>query len=103
MYNACEHDTEKKLIYQPELSKKVHFIIFKIRYNVGMAAPGHVAEDSTADLLTQHGLCCLQRHVLPFFEGHVSENSTGRAALRGLPCCFQQHGQELPAQHCILF
>ena len=30
-------------------------MIFKIRYNVSMAAPGHVAEDITADLSTQHG------------------------------------------------
>ena len=30
-------------------------MIFKIRYNVSMAAPGHDAEGSTADLPTQHG------------------------------------------------
>ena len=38
----------KKKTYQPKLSQKVNIFIFKIRYNVGMAAPGHVAEDSTA-------------------------------------------------------
>ena len=54
-----------------------------------MAAPGHVAEDSTADLLMLHVLCCLQRHALPFLVGHVSDDSTGRAVLRGLPCCFE--------------
>ena len=46
---------EKKLIYQPKLSQKVQFRIFKIGYKVSMAAPGHVAEHSTADLSTQHG------------------------------------------------
>ena len=55
-----------------------------------MAAPGHVAEDSTADLSTQHGLCCLQRHAIPNKVGHVSEDSTCHAALRGLPCCFER-------------
>ena len=33
----------------------MHFRIVEIRYNVWMAAPGHVAEDSTADLSRQHG------------------------------------------------
>ena len=42
---------KNKWIYQP----KLQFMIFKIRYNVGMAAPGHVAKDSTADHSTQHG------------------------------------------------
>ena len=55
-----------------------------------MAATGHIAEDSTIDLSTHYGLCCLQRHALPFFVGHVSEDSTGRAALRGLPFCVER-------------
>ena len=37
------------------MSQKRHFMIFKIRYNVELAAPGHVAVDSMADLSTQHG------------------------------------------------
>ena len=48
----------KKYISTPflhKLSQKVHFMIFKIRYNVGKAAPGHVAEDSMADLSMQDG------------------------------------------------
>ena len=68
----------------------MHVMILKIRFNVSMAAPGHVAEDSKADLSTQHGLCCLQRHALPFLVGHVSKDSTGRAALRGLPYCVER-------------
>ena len=55
-----------------------------------MAAPGHVAEGSMADLSTQHGLCCLQRHALPYLVLHVSEDSTVQAALRGLPCCLER-------------
>ena len=65
-----------------QLSRKVHFMICKIGYNVSMAAPGHVAEDK---------------------EGHVSEDSTGCAALKGLLCCLQQHGLELPSKQCILY
>ena len=57
----------------------MNFKIFKIIHNVGMADPGHVAEDSTADLSTQHGMCCLQRHALPYLVGHVSKDSTGCA------------------------
>ena len=72
------------------MSQKVHFMEFKIRSNVSTAASGHVAEDRTADLSTQLGLCCLQRHALPNKEGHVSEDSTGRAALRGLLCCVER-------------
>ena len=46
-----------------------------------MSAPGHVAETarqtfqrSTADLSTQHNLCCLWRHALPYLVLDVSEN-----------------------------
>ena len=48
------------------------------------------SQRSTADLSTQHGLCCLQRHALAYLVGHVSEDSTGYAALRGLPCCVER-------------
>ena len=56
VFLACKHDTKT---IKAKLSQKVHFNMFKIIYNVGMAAPGHVAEDSSADLSTQHGLCGL--------------------------------------------
>ena len=55
------------------------------------------SQRSMADLSTQHGLCCLQRHALPYLVGHVSKDSTGRAALRGLPRCVERSAVLSPA------
>ena len=44
---ASKQDTEEKS-YQPRLSPKMHFMKFKMNYNIGMAAPGQVAANSTS-------------------------------------------------------
>ena len=72
---------QKKEFVHPNLSQKVNFIIFRIRYNFSMAASDHVADDSMPDLSTQHGLCGLQRYTLHFVVRFVSEDSTGCQAV----------------------
>ena len=52
---ACEYDRKEINQFISLNCLKKCILNIKTRYNVGMAAQDHVAEDSTAELPTQHG------------------------------------------------
>ena len=60
------HDAEISFIDQPKLPKKMHFIKLKKRYNVGLSAPGHIAE--TARQTSPRSTVCAVFGVMPYQE-----------------------------------